>query len=324
MGAFGSKGVSQENINGIKTNLKSVHNNLKNIHGKVNKKNVNGKVNKNNTQGANNAEEEEVQEHVNENNHTANALASGDPRVVNASANATNLRQMPGFDAKLQEQLDAKLREQRVRLDAIVAAEAAGAKPSEAAAAGTAVTNALKTINKPANGNAAAAAAAKAVVANSGAPLPVVNAAANAAAAAALTGATPAAAANAAAVAAVNASPLLSNTNKALAKASEEVQGASTERGSYTAPVVPGVGNNSNRATQQLSQTNAARNAQARANNAERRARNELAAKGTPTSAPGANLFAGLTVTKGGRKRRAHTRSRRNRRNTKKNRKNRA
>ena len=158
-------------------------------------------------------------------------------------------------------------------------------------------------------------------MANSGASLPVVNAAANAAAAAALNGATPAAAANAAAVAAT---PLLSNTNKALAKASEEVQGASTERGSYSAPIVPGAGNNSNRATQQLSQTNAARNAQARANNAERRARNELAAKGTPTSAPGANLFAGLTVAKGGRKRRAHTRSRRNRRNTKKNRKNRA
>ena len=95
--------------------------------------------------------------------------------------------------------------------------------------------------------------------------------------------------------------PLLSNTNKAIAKASEELQGASTETGSYSPPQVT-IGNNSNKLTKQLSETNAARNAQARAN----------------AAAPAANLFAGLTVAKGGsRKRRSHTRSRRNRRSKK-------
>jgi len=98
MGAFGSKGVSQENINGIRTNLKSVHNNLKIIHGKVNKKN---------TQGANNGSNYEE-----ENNNFGESSAA--PLIKNPSYINKSIVRLNGHTNTLRTTINTKAEERRL------------------------------------------------------------------------------------------------------------------------------------------------------------------------------------------------------------------
>ena len=173
------------------------------------------------------------------------------------------------------------------------------------------MTNALKTINKLANGKAAAA-AANAVVANSGASLPVVKVAANAVAAAALNGASSSTVekAEAAGTAAAAAARANGKTNAQAAKEGQAAAAAALSPNESKTQALTRVQTTITELQKLLANAKNANKPGIQAN---------ISLKEQERS----NIESGK-VAVGGRKRRAHTRSRRNRRNTKKNRKNRA
>jgi hypothetical protein len=326
MGAFGSKGVSQENINVIRTNLKSVHNNLKNIHGKVNKKNTQGATK------ANNSEEENEESSSNEENgfeiKRLNPPASSPEAAGSSTAVTANSVQAAVQTARTNAAAAgapvarAAANVQSAAQQAQEQAAASGAPPAIAAAAGTAAASAVATPEIAGANPAVQKAAARSAA----------GAAANAAASGATPAATAAAANNAAAaVVAANPNPLVGLAERVAAAAP---------------PVAPSTQQRINAAKQILSASsikfltgngvsNVARSAARAVNTAKNNTiptaittleealsvKNETFIK-PQEKAELQKMLNALKLQSGGRKRRAHTRSRRNRRNTKKNRKN--